>query len=54
LRSQPIIRRCIQKFPGIRSGSINEQLLLGQAALEKAQVDPNLIMEINREVALPD
>jgi hypothetical protein len=53
LRSQKVIRRCIQKFPGIRAADRRKRQGIGLAALEKAYLDPNLIMEIEREVKLP-
>jgi hypothetical protein len=53
LRAQPIIRRCIAKFPGIRRTDLDTQKQLGLLALEVARNDPSLTMAIHREVELP-
>ena len=53
LRSQEVIRRCIRTFPGIRRADRKTRAELGAAALEKAMLDPRLVMDIEREVRLP-
>jgi hypothetical protein len=53
LRSQEVIRRCIRAFPGIRRADRKTRAELGAAALEKAMLDPKLVMDIEREVRLP-
>jgi hypothetical protein len=40
-------------FPGIRAADRRKRQALGLAALEKAYLNPNLVMEIEREVKLP-
>jgi hypothetical protein len=53
LRVQPVVRRCIKRFPGIRGVSRAEQQGIGLEQLEKARRNPALRMEIQREVVLP-
>ncbi len=54
LKAQPIIRRLLKHyFPGIRSLSREEQLRLGWVKLQDATTDPNLRMELQREIVLP-
>jgi hypothetical protein len=53
LRSQHLIRGCIQLFPGIRRANRAARQALGLTALEKARLDDTLIMAIDREVHLP-
>jgi hypothetical protein len=52
LRTQPVVQRCIQLFPGIRAASPAEQLRIGLEALEGALRDPRLQMAIQRDVIL--
>jgi hypothetical protein len=52
LRTQPVVRRCIRLFPGIRAASPAEQLRIGLEALERALRDPLLQMAIQRDVIL--
>jgi hypothetical protein len=54
LRVQPIVKRCIQLFPGIRRAPRPEKLRLGREQLEKARHDPRLKMVYEREVTLPE
>jgi hypothetical protein len=54
LRSQRLIKRVIQFFPGIRSADRREQKRIGLGVLTKALGDPTLQMEIRRQVTLPD
>jgi hypothetical protein len=54
LRSQALIKRVIQFFPGIRSAERPEQKRIGLDVLMKALGDPALQMEIRRQVDLPD
>jgi hypothetical protein len=53
LRAQSMIRSCISHFPGIRRADRAKRLALGLKAIEEAQLDEGLIMEIEREVKLP-
>jgi hypothetical protein len=53
LRSQDAIRRAIAHFPGIRTADRKTRASLGLTALDKALLDPRLVMEIEREVKLP-
>jgi hypothetical protein len=53
LRMQPIVRRCIKRFPGIRGVSRAEQQRIGLEQLEKVRHNPAFRMEIQREVVLP-
>jgi hypothetical protein len=53
LKTQPIVRRCIRLFPGIRAASSAERLRIGLDTLEKAVRDPRLRMAIQRDVILP-
>jgi hypothetical protein len=53
LRAQAAIKRAISHFPGIRTADRKARAALGLAALEKASLDPRLVMEIEREVRLP-
>jgi hypothetical protein len=53
LRVQPIVRKCIRLFPGIRAASAAERQRMGLEQLEKARRNPALQMEIRREVILP-
>jgi hypothetical protein len=53
LRAQETIRRCIRRFPGIRSGDRQKRQALGLAALNQASLNPNFVMAIEREVRLP-
>jgi hypothetical protein len=48
-----MIRNCISHFPGIRRADRTKRLALGLAAIEEAQLDDSLIVEIEREVKLP-
>ena len=48
-----MIRRCIRAFPGIRRADRKTRADLGTAALEKAMLDPKLVMDIEREVRCP-
>ena len=53
LRTQPVVRRCIRRFPGIRRASPAERLRIGLEVLERALGDPRLRMTIQRDVILP-
>lgn len=53
LRMQPVVRRCIKLFPGIRGVSRAEQQRIGLKQLEKVRNNPALQMQIQREVVLP-
>jgi len=53
LRTQPVVRRCIRRFPGIRTATPAERLRIGLEALERALHDPRLRMAIQRDVFLP-
>ena len=53
LRSQPLIRKCIKPFPGIRRVSRAEQQRIGLQQLETARHNPAFKMKIQREVILP-
>jgi hypothetical protein len=53
LRAQETIRRCIRRFPGIRSGDRQKRQALGLAALNQASLNPNFVMAIEKEVRLP-
>ena len=53
LRAQPIIRNCIRHFKGVRRADRTGRIDIGRIALEKASLDPALVMEIEREVKLP-
>jgi hypothetical protein len=48
LRAQSMIRSCISHFPGIRRADRAKRLALGLKAIEEAQLDEGLIMEIER------
>jgi hypothetical protein len=53
LRVQPVVRRCIALFPGIRAAAGRaEQQRIGLEQLEKARHNPAFQMEIQREVIL--
>ena len=49
--SQPLLKRIIALFPGIRSAPYQQQLKLGRDALGAALKDPSLVMVIKRDVA---
>jgi hypothetical protein len=53
LRAQETIRRCIRRFPGIRSSDRRRREALGLAALDQASLNPKFVMAIEREVRLP-
>jgi hypothetical protein len=53
LRVQPLVRKCIKRFPGIRGATRAEQQRIGSEQLEKARHNPAFRMEIQREVVLP-
>lgn len=52
LRRQGLLRLAIRMFPGIRTADRKTQKRIGLLALQKAENDPSLRMEIEREVRL--
>jgi hypothetical protein len=52
LSKQQLLRNSRKLFPGIRSANRAEQERLGREQLEKARLNPNLQMMIQREVVL--
>jgi hypothetical protein len=53
LRSQDLIKKVIQYFPGVRGQARPEQKRIGLAVLNRALTDPSLEMKFRREITLP-
>jgi hypothetical protein len=49
---QPLLKLSIKQFPGLRSADRKTQKQIGLEALKRAELDPSLQMEFEREVKL--